>query len=138
MLGSRPGCAEWDQCFGWEDSLVDFPFAPEAPGEAARLLGALDADPERLARIGRRNAVESLRRHDWGARWTAVLAQAGLPEPPRARERRLALEALAAAAEVAPLDVASYLPSYVATNSTPNVAPARSSMAIEGPALQPA
>lgn len=130
LLGSRAGCPEWEQCFGWKDALIDFPF--EADDVAARL-AALDAEPARLAAIGRRNAVESLRRHDWGARWTAVLAAAGLPETERARARRLALEAVAAAAESAPLDPASYLPSRVSSYLTP----VRSSLSIDGPALQP-
>lgn len=132
LLGSRPGCAEWDQCFGWEDALVDFPFAADDVG--ARL-ARLDAEPERLALIGRRNAVESLRRHDWGARWTAVLAEAGLPETERGGARRLALEAVADAAEAAPLDPALYAPSYGPAGAG---GASRSSLPNQAPALQPA
>lgn len=103
LLGSRPRCPEHDACFDWPDSTVDLAFDGS---DVREVLAALDAQPERVARIRRDNVVHSLRRHDWLYRWRHILDVAGLPHTPAMADRARRLEALAqmALADGAPAD----------------------------------
>jgi hypothetical protein len=65
--------------------------------DVAERLRALDADPRRIARIGRENVHHAALRHDWVHRLRAVFDTLGLPatDGMLAREERLgALAAL--------------------------------------------
>lgn len=92
MLGTRPRCAEFEQFFDWPDAMIEVPWAKP---DMAAILGELDAQPERLAAISRRNAVNALRRHDWAYRWQRVLDAAALPPLPALDARLARLRALA-------------------------------------------
>ncbi len=89
LLGSRPGCPEFDDLFDWPDAVVDI--APDG-SDLRQVLAALEADPERVAAARIANVVNSLRRHDWAVRWASILDTLDLPrtEAHDARLRQLA------------------------------------------------
>ena len=86
LLGSRPGCPEFDDLFDWPDSVVEI--APDG-SDLRAMLAALEADPARLASVSAANVVNTLRRHDWAWRWSRILETLDLPQTP-AHEARLA------------------------------------------------
>lgn len=96
LLGSRPRVAEFDRLFDWPDAVVDL---PETREEMWAALTALDADPQRRARISRANRTQSLRRHDWAHRWAEVLSTLGLPRAAPLEARLAALRRRAAVEE---------------------------------------
>jgi hypothetical protein len=89
IIGSKPATSEFDEQFDWPDAVVD---VPSEPRDVAAVLAELDAQPERMERIRRTNAVMALRRFDWAYRWREVLDVMGLPPGPKLdqRLRRLA------------------------------------------------
>lgn len=89
MLGSAPSCGEFGECFDWPDALIDIPSAPD---DIMRVLQELDAQPQRLTQIRRRNMTESLARHDWSHRWETIARAAGLPLGPAFHWRKAKLE----------------------------------------------
>jgi len=94
LLGEPPGSDEFRRQFDWPDAVIGLPF--DSPDVAERLR-ALDADPGRIARIGRYNVHHAALRHDWVHRIRAMFDALGLPptEAMLAREERLrALAAL--------------------------------------------
>jgi hypothetical protein len=95
LLGEPPRSEEFSRQFDWPDAVINLPFDSPDVGE---VLGALDADPERLERAGRRNAREAALRHDWLHRIRTVFEAAGLPPTQEMHERQHRLEALAALA----------------------------------------
>jgi len=74
--------------FDWPDAVVEV--APDG-SDIADVLDRLSADPERLREMSRRNAIESLLRHDWVYRWKQIFQIAGVAPTHgmQARERRL-------------------------------------------------
>ncbi len=86
LLGSAPDCPEYHAAFDWPDALVPLDQSP------AQVIGALEADPERMARIRHDNLRQSLLRHDWAHRWASILATFDLRRTARhvARENALA------------------------------------------------
>lgn len=84
LIGVVPRSVAFGKLFGWPDSVVPMEASPEG---VAAVLAELDADPTRVARIGRENALQSLRLHDGAYRWEQVLRAAGL-EPLQALEAR--------------------------------------------------
>jgi len=94
LLGEPPRSEEFRRQFDWPDAVIGMPF--DSPDVAERLR-ALDADPDRIARIGRANVHHAALRHDWVHRVRAVYDALGLrpTEAMLAREERLrALAAL--------------------------------------------
>jgi hypothetical protein len=89
MLGAPPDPAP----LLWEDAVIPLPV--DAP-DVADALADLDRDPERVARIRRRNVANALRSHDWVYRWQQILEAADLVLEPAAARR---MERLAAEAE---------------------------------------
>src|SRR5262249_17268751 len=88
MIGQVPDCRSFRERFDWPDAVIEI--KPDGSDVVARL-AELSAQPERLRAIGRRNAAEALRRHDWVYRWKQILETAGVAPSPGmiARERRL-------------------------------------------------
>jgi hypothetical protein len=88
MIGQIPNSAVTSTLLGWPDAVI--PVGPSGVN-LAETLESLEGDPERLRRIGRRNAAEAAVRHDWSLRWKQILGIAGLNPTPamEARERRL-------------------------------------------------
>lgn len=89
MIGSAPPCGEFGECFDWPDALIEIPSAPD---DIMRILQELDAQPQRISQIRRRNMTESLGRHDWSHRWETIAAAAGLPLGPAFHWRKAKLD----------------------------------------------
>jgi len=92
MIGEPPGGAEFRRQFDWPDAVIHVPF--DSP-DIAEVIAALDQDPQRLERIGRRNARWAALRHDWGHRLRRVHETLGLPLPAALLEREARLGARA-------------------------------------------
>jgi hypothetical protein len=75
LLGSRPGCPEFDDLFDWPDAVLEI--APGG-GDLHEVLSAFEADPERVRAAREANIANALRRHDWAYRWRQILETAGL------------------------------------------------------------
>lgn len=89
LFGAPPSTVHFQEWFGWPDAVIELPFDSE---EVAQCLDPLEADPDRVERIRRRNVAESLRRHDHVYRWSRVLEAVGLPETPAMQARKALLE----------------------------------------------
>jgi hypothetical protein len=89
MLGQAPRCEPFQQMFDWPDAVIEL---NTSGADLESTLESLEADPERLAEISRRNSVEALLRHDWIYRWKKLLEIAGVAPAAAtiAREKRLA------------------------------------------------
>jgi hypothetical protein len=88
MIGHAPECEAFRELFPWQDAVVPL----QADGsDVIRVLSDLEAEPERISAISRRNAAEALLRHDWVYRWKEILRVAGIEPSPRmeSREQRL-------------------------------------------------
>ena len=92
LLGERPNNGEFERFFDWEDSLIDLPY--NSP-EADEIVRELDAQPERQARMQKRNVEQSLLRHDWAYRWESILHLVGLEGLPQLAARKQKLASLA-------------------------------------------
>lgn len=88
LVGQKPTCAHFIDMFGWQDSVVEVD--PDG-SNIVEVLTELGDDRERVQEISRRNAVESLLRHDWIYRWREIFRIAGLSPSQSmiAREKRL-------------------------------------------------
>jgi len=95
MIGQAPDCESFRTHFGWPDSVVSL---KTDGSDTPSIVAALLSDPERLERIGRRNAAEALLRHDWVYRWKDILRIAGLAPLPEMEAREQRLKELAALA----------------------------------------
>jgi spore maturation protein CgeB len=92
LLGRAPTVPSFWEAFPWSDPVVEV----SVDGcDTAAVLDSLAAKPEEVARLGARNAVHALRRHDWGHRWKSILDIAGVVQRPPLAKRLQALEALA-------------------------------------------
>jgi hypothetical protein len=92
LIGQAPDCDSYRDNFDWPEAVI--PVNPDG-SDIAEILKAIASDPARFAAISCRNAVESLRRHDWVYRWRRVLTLAGLEPTPALLERELRLAKLA-------------------------------------------
>jgi hypothetical protein len=88
MIGQPPNCEAFKELFDWPDAVI--PVHPDG-SDVVAALNDLDSDPARVSAIGRRNATESLLRHDWVYRWKEIFRVVGVEPSPRmtARERGL-------------------------------------------------
>lgn len=92
LLGQAPTALTFRRDFPWADAVVEL----KADGsDVADVLADLSQRPDEMARLGVRNAVGALRRHDWAHRWLSILETAGLPARPALSERMRTLDALA-------------------------------------------
>ncbi|PZU60528.1 MAG: glycosyltransferase family 1 protein [Sphingobium sp.] len=95
VLGSRAGCREFDECFDWDDAVIDL---PEDVADLGAFLADLDGQTDRIARARIAGVANCLRRHDWGHRWGQILDTLGLERPLALQDR---LEMLASLADMA-------------------------------------
>jgi hypothetical protein len=96
MIGQIPDCEPFYTMFNWPEVVVEI----QADGsDVADALASLTAQPERLAAISRRNAMEALLRHDWVYRWKKILDIVGLEPAPQLEIRENRLKQLAEQAE---------------------------------------
>jgi len=92
MIGREPNTPVFRQMFNWPDAVVEI----ETDGsDVASVIRRSDANPDRLAAIGRRNAAQALRQHDWIHRWHAIYESAGVAAAPGMTARRDRLHTLA-------------------------------------------
>jgi hypothetical protein len=99
MIGQAPTVPAFKKDFDWPGAVIDIGLTNESLHAA---LSPFRADPELAARLGRRNAIEALRRFDWSYRWNDILAIAGLQPSRRLEERLARLSQLARLAEASP------------------------------------
>jgi hypothetical protein len=88
MIGMPPGGEAFPRYFDWEDAVVKIDLREQ---DMVTAIAELDAQPEKLDRISRRNCANALLKHDWLYRWQEILATFDL-EPTTAmldRERHL-------------------------------------------------
>jgi hypothetical protein len=88
MLGESPQCDAFQELFPWQDAVLEL----RSDGSDTReVLNELESSPERVTALGRRNAAESLLRHDWVHRWREIYDIAGMTRSVAmtAREHRL-------------------------------------------------
>lgn len=91
LLGQVPHSQSFRDGFDWTDSVVAL--KPDG-SDAARVAAELLADRDRLERIHRRNAAQSLLRHDWIYRWRLLFERCGLEPTPGMLERIATLRSL--------------------------------------------
>jgi len=90
LIGQVPtNCQVFDRDFDWPDAVIDMPFHSTDVGER---ISALDAEPDRIARIRLNNVVNSLRRHDWVYRWNNLIQMLGMKPTTCALEREKRLQ----------------------------------------------
>jgi hypothetical protein len=95
MIGQAADSEAFRQLFSWPDAVVEI---RQDGSDTLRVLADLDADQERVAAISRRNAVESLLRHDWLHRWKSIFQISGMQTSPGMAMREERLKSLAHAA----------------------------------------
>ena len=95
LIGETAVADAFTQLFPWSDVVI--PLAPDGSDTACVLRG-LAKEPQRLETISRRNAAQSLLRHDWSYRWRTIIELAGLrsSEAMAGRASRLAERAAVA------------------------------------------
>jgi hypothetical protein len=97
LVGQAPTVASFARQFDWPDATIELGSSADS---AVTALARLEADPERVRILGRRNALEAIRRFDWCYRWREVLEMAGMQPTERLLKREAALCELAATEEV--------------------------------------
>jgi hypothetical protein len=92
MIGQTADCDAFRELFPWPEAVIDI--HPDGSDVLAVIEG-LDANPERAAAISRRNAAESLLRHDWVHRWKKMFDVAGIKPSAGMAAREAHLQSLA-------------------------------------------
>lgn len=92
MVGMPPAGEAFTHYFDWEEPIVKVEISGK---EVIDAICELDAQPERLSRISRRNVANCLLKHDWSYRWQDMLATFNLEPSPRMIERQQYLRKLA-------------------------------------------
>jgi hypothetical protein len=92
LIGHAPECEAFRELFPWQDAVISL----EADGsDVIKVLSGFEAESERISAISRRNAAETLLRHDWVYRWKEILRVAGIEPSPRMKLREQRLRDLA-------------------------------------------
>lgn len=94
MLGQAADCEAFRELFPWPDAVVEL--RPDG-SDTLRVIAQLQADPARVAAIGRRNTADALLRHDWIYRWKAIFQHCGIEPSPGMIAREQHLQGLASA-----------------------------------------
>jgi hypothetical protein len=95
MIGQPPNCEAFRELFPWPEVVTQI--RPDG-SDVLEVLATLEAEPERISAIGRRNAVEALLRHDWAYRWKELFRIARIDPPAGLAGRECRLRELAALA----------------------------------------
>ena len=93
MIGQAPKCDAFQVMFPWPDVVIDI---RHNGSNVTDVLTKLDASPEHLSEISKRNASQALLRHDWMYRWKEIYRVAGVQPLPAMDEREQRLKHLAA------------------------------------------
>lgn len=94
LIGQPSDTDEFRELLDWEDVVV--PIAEDG-SDVMAVVRELKASPERVRTIGRRNAANTVLRHDWSVRWRQLLEAAAIPVGPAMRAREDRLKAIASA-----------------------------------------
>jgi hypothetical protein len=94
LIGQPPKCEEFMAMFPWPDAVISI--RPDG-SDVMDVLAGLNSQPSRVTEIGRRNATESLLRHDWIYRWKEMFRIAGVEPSAGMVARERCLRDLAAA-----------------------------------------
>jgi spore maturation protein CgeB len=97
MIGQAPDVQSFKELFPWPDAVI--PVGSDGTG-VEEALHDLHENPERLAVISNRNAMEALLRHDWMHRWVEMFHVIGIDPPSGMMTRLQSLKNLADAATV--------------------------------------
>jgi hypothetical protein len=92
LVGQTPDCDAFRRHFDWPQSVIEV--RPDG-ADVIDVISKLQAEPELLDAISRRNAEEALRRHDWVYRWKELLTVAGLESTHAMTARELGLRTMA-------------------------------------------
>ena len=95
MIGQAPDCASFRERFNWPDAVIEI--RPDG-SDVIEILAQLNADPDRICEISRRNAAEALLRHDWLHRWKRIFEVVGMSPSSGMATRARQLAELAAVA----------------------------------------
>jgi hypothetical protein len=95
ILGARPQCPEFDECFDWPDAVIEV--SPDG-SDIVSVIDALDARPDWTRQLRRTNATRCLLKHDWVYRWEHILSTIGLEPPRQLLDRKSRLAGIADAA----------------------------------------
>lgn len=98
MIGQAPNCDVYREMFPWPEAVIEV--QPDG-SDVMEVLARLESEPERVARIARRNAEEALLRHDWVHRWNEIYRIAGIEPSPGMKARECRLKELARRTECA-------------------------------------
>src|SRR5262245_29252389 len=99
MIGQTADCGAFRELCPWRDAVIEI--QPDG-SDTLDVLADLEANPARVSAISRRNAVESLLRHDWVHRWKRMFQLLGIEPSPRMTAREQHLKDLADAAVSTP------------------------------------
>jgi hypothetical protein len=99
MVGQAADCGLFWDLFPWPDAVVEI--NPDG-SDVLEVISHLESTPARVRAISRRNAVESLLRHDWIHRWIQIFRIAGIEPSPGMTARVEHLKGLAKAALCSP------------------------------------
>ncbi|MEM7595124.1 MAG: glycosyltransferase [Cyanobacteria bacterium P01_A01_bin.83] len=92
MVGLPPAGDAFPRYFDWQDPIIKVDLSGTDVVEA---IAELDAQPERLEQISRRNVAHCLLKHDWSYRWRDMLATFNLKPSTMVIERQKYLHELA-------------------------------------------
>lgn len=93
MVGQAADCQVFRDLFPWPDAVIEI--KPDG-SDALDVLADLASNPARVSEINRRNAAESLLRHDWIHRWKKIFEVSGIVPSPGMTAREEHLRSLAA------------------------------------------
>jgi hypothetical protein len=99
MIGQAADSEAFRGVFPWPEAVIEM--QPDG-SDALSVIADLNANPEQVGAISRRNAVESLLRHDWLHRWQEIFKLSGIEPSPGMRSREEQLKGLAYAALCGP------------------------------------
>lgn len=103
LIGMPPAGDVFPRYFDWEEPIVRVDLFNQ---DVLEMVRELDAQPEMVERMRRRNVINALLKHDWSYRWRDVLATFNL-EPSRAAiEREKQLQKLARSIEAIDMPLA--------------------------------
>jgi Glycosyl transferases group 1 len=95
MIGQAVDSDAFRELFPWPDAVIEI---RHDGSDTLEVLADLDSTPARVSKISRRNAAESLLRHDWVHRWKRMFQIAGFEPSPGMTARENYLKGLADAA----------------------------------------
>ncbi|HKQ37744.1 MAG TPA: glycosyltransferase [Verrucomicrobiae bacterium] len=95
LIGQAPANPVFNKDFDWPDAVIEIGAKEDDFREAT---AKFRKDPDRLAALSRKNAVEALRRFDWAYRWREMAETAGFECLPGLQQRQKHLNEVASLA----------------------------------------